>query len=222
MHIDRLVKNKDQRVSSSSSAAQLALTTMPFTAEDMCTIMNAWRHNVDSWMRQDTLERYRYGKNRQQLCKSAFNAYLQHLSGCKFLLRRLIALPIVSALGSAAQPASRDHMVKTFLELSQEWNTHKESDDHKAAIEKSRGTNGHRLSVQVGNLHEVYRKAAMHSQMVADGTIAFSALSDKDQRDVEHFDCRTGFVKELDYLLTQQLDQARPYPGAGVVVRAPS
>ena len=209
-------------MSSSSSAAQLALTTMLFTAEDMCTIMNNWRHDVNSWMKQDTLERYRNGKNRQKLCKSAFSAYLQHLSGCKFLIRRLIALPIVSASASAAQPASRDHMVKTFLELSQEWNTHKESDEHKAAIEKSRSTNGHRLTVQVGNLHEVYRKAAMHSQMVADGTIAFSALSDKDQSDVEHFDCRTGFVTEYKNLLTQQLDQGRPYPGAGVMVQTQS
>ena len=209
-------------MSSSSSAAQLALTTMLFTAEDMCTIMNSWRHDVDSWMKQDTLERYRYGKNRQQLCKSAFNVYLQHLSGCKFLLRRLIALPIVSALGSAAQPASCDHMVKTFLELSQEWNRHKDSDEHKTAIEKSRRTQGHRLSVQVGNLHEVYRKACMHSKMVADNTICWDALSVQDQMDVHDFDCRTGFVKELDNLMTQQLDQARPYPGAGVVVQTPS
>ena len=78
------------------------------------------------------------------------------------------------------------------------------------------------LKIGVGKLHEVYRKACMPSQMVADGIMEFSALSAKDQSDVENFDCRIGFVRELAYLLTQKLDQARPYPGAGVVVRAPS
>ena len=209
-------------MSSSSSAAQLAVAEMLFAPEDMRTIRNYWRHVVDSWMQEDTLERYRHVKNRQKQSHSAFNVYLQHLSGCKFLLRRLIALPIVSALGSAAQPASCDHMVKTFLELSQEWNRHKDSDEHKKAIEKSQRTQGHRLSVQVGNLHEVYRKACMHSKMVADNTICWDALSVQDQMDVHDFDCRTGFVKELDNLMTQQLGQARPYPGAGVVVQRPS
>ena len=113
-------------------------------------------------------------------------------------------------------------MVQSFLELSQEWNRHKESEEHKAATERSRKNDEHRVSVRVGHLQEVYRKAAKHSHMVKDGTIAFFDLSHKDQRDVEDFDCRRGIVKELSDLLSQQLEQPRPYPGAGVVVQTPS
>ena len=222
VHIDRLVSAKDPRVSSSSSAAQPALTTLPFTEQDMRTLMNAWRLDVDSWMNQDTFDRYRNARTGRHIGRSAFSVYLQHLSGCKFLLRRLIALPIVSPPSSAAQPAKREHLLQSFFQLTQEWNTHKQSDEHQTAIQRSRQSDQHRLSIRVQHLQAAYRKAAKHSQMVEDGTIAFFDLSKEDKMGVEDFDCRRGLVTAFRDLLAEQAAQPRPYPGAGVVVQTPS
>ena len=222
VHIDRLVSARDPRVSSSSSAAQLALTTLPFTEQDMRTLMNTWRLDVDIWMNQDTLARYRNAGNSHKIGKSAFSVYLQHLSGCKFLLRRLIALPIVSPPSSAAQPVKHEHLLQSFFQLSQEWNTYKNSDEHQGAIQRSRQSGQHRLSIRVRHLQAAYRKAAMNSQKIKNSTINFWDLSEEDQRDVEDFDCGRGLVTALRDLLDAQLAQPRPYPGAGVVVQTTS
>ena len=84
----------------------------------MRTLLNAWRLDVDSWMNHDTLAIYHNARNWREIGKSAFSVYLQHLSGCKFLLRRLIALPIVSPPSSAAQPAEHEDLLQRFLQLS--------------------------------------------------------------------------------------------------------
>ena len=62
----------------------------------MQTQMNEWRLDVEKWMNPATVEIYWRAKDWHRIGKSAFSTYLQHLSGCKFLVRRLIALPIIS------------------------------------------------------------------------------------------------------------------------------
>ena len=62
---------------------------------------------------------------RRQFAQRAFNTYLRHLSGCKFLLHRLIALPIIGHLGSAD--------VEMFRDLTQEWAKYKNSKEYQEA-----------------------------------------------------------------------------------------
>ena len=112
VRIDKLVSAKDPRVLSSPA---FAVATLPFTEEDMRTLMNAWRLDVDIWMDEDTLVCYRNAVNSQtKVGKSAFCVYLQHLSGCKFLLRRLVALPIVSPPINTAQLAEHEHLLQSI------------------------------------------------------------------------------------------------------------
>ena len=68
-------------------------------SEDMKIIYNTWRKDVQSWMRPSTLEMYYWwlGERRNQqahrFAARFFNTYLFQLSGCKFLLHKLIKLP---------------------------------------------------------------------------------------------------------------------------------
>ena len=112
--MQQLAREKDSRIPAQSfgSAEQPAwehvLFNIAFTEDDMKRIMNDWRADHDSWMHEKTKARY-WACNRQQdrhrIEKQAFSTYLQQLSGCKFLLRVLVELPMISEHGSAVQPA---------------------------------------------------------------------------------------------------------------------
>ena len=177
--------------------------------------MNAWRDDVDTWMNSDTYSQYCRARNWRELRKSSFSAYLQHLSGCKFLLRRLIALPIVSPASSAAQPANdpsrREQLLHNFLQLSREWATHKQSEEHQAAIQRSRESDQDRLSIRFWQVQRAYKEAAKLSRMVKDGTRDFFRLSAWEQKIVEDYDCRRGLTKDLDALLTEHAARPAPY-----------
>ena len=58
LHIEKLVKNKDPRVSSPSNAEQLALTSLKLTETDMTVLMSAWRGNDSTWMNSDKQAEY--------------------------------------------------------------------------------------------------------------------------------------------------------------------
>ena len=89
------------------------------------------------------------GSDAQRMGKRRHNAYLHNLAGNKFLLRKLIQLPIIAQCNatssdSAEQPAS----IMAWLE---EFRVHKESDEYKAAVAQSqRKAEEHkRLSKQI-------------------------------------------------------------------------
>ena len=91
MHIDRL----------RAWPAPLPRRHRHMTENDMKLIFNTWRKNVDSWMSPCTLAKYNWLMNNrcrqdaQRLGKSAHSTYLFQLSGCKFLLHKLIELPLI-------------------------------------------------------------------------------------------------------------------------------
>ena len=108
-YVKQLSQSGDHRAPAEDPES--VLNSLTFTNEDMNVLMNAWRHYASSWMNPTQLEVYwrSRGQQQHQLGKSGFRAYLQHLSGCKFLVRRLIALPILffqprQPASSAAQP----------------------------------------------------------------------------------------------------------------------
>ena len=56
LHIERLAEAKDPRLR--GSYRWTALSTLKFSEDDMKTLMNAWRLNVELWMNPETLEVY--------------------------------------------------------------------------------------------------------------------------------------------------------------------
>ena len=104
MHLARLRRRHDARNVDAN---------MRMNDDDMKEIYNTWRKDVSSWMRDATLADHedlvRSGRRHEahQLEKSSFNTYLFRLSGCQFLLRKLIQLPI----SSVAQPVEIQMMI---------------------------------------------------------------------------------------------------------------
>ena len=79
---------------------------MHMDGDDMKHIYNEWRDRPQEWMHKASLEEYteliRTGQNQNahQFRRSRFSTYLFQLSGCKFLLHKLIELPIVNLISS--------------------------------------------------------------------------------------------------------------------------
>ena len=107
---------------------------------DMKEIMNTWREIVESWMRPSTLENYNWlMENRRhqeahQLTKTAFSSYKFQLSGCKFLLDKLIELPLISVrygYSSAERPAS------ILNKLLKDYDNHRTKQNYENAVRQA-------------------------------------------------------------------------------------
>ena len=105
----------------------------------MKAIYNRWRWDAESWMNPQALMKYKQlfdsGKNSaaQQLGKSAFSTYLFQLSGSKFLLHKLIQLPILpqctikQSPGSAEPPAALHPLGSVLMKCVADLQEHKET-----------------------------------------------------------------------------------------------
>lgn len=86
--------------------------TMHVIAEDdMCELFDRWQANVAEWMNTETLTQYQNlptdgkhsnNKKAQAFLKKAFDTYLEQSFCSKFLLHKLIQLPLVQELSAAA------------------------------------------------------------------------------------------------------------------------
>jgi len=110
---------------------------------DMKEIYNTWRHDVESWMTPSTLDDYQwllYNQRNQEahlLGKQAFSTYLFQLSGCKFLLHKLIELPLISA-SSAGSVRSAERPAAILNDLLNAYDEHKRSPEYQQAVQKAR------------------------------------------------------------------------------------
>ena len=209
----------------------------------MKIIMHDWERYVKSWMNPKQLQRYKNTEWRRQhdIRHSAFSTYIQDLSGCKFLLRRLIALPILkrtkpshsspdleamepgdvikwySSTSSAAQPGSEQLVdPEVMLQLTREWNEHKNSPQHQEAVRKSEKNEHVRLSHRIRQMQRLVKDAEQLAWRLDSGKIYFDELSEQEQKMVLDYDTSTGVTRELEMLLAQKA-ASPPYPGAGCV-----
>ena len=102
-------------------------STHQMEEDDMKEMYNRWRRDIHSWMNENTLTGYRNLKRAgchstaQAFVKTAFNTYLVQLSGSRFLLDKLIQLPMVQRpgslllSGSAEPPAALQHFAMSLL-----------------------------------------------------------------------------------------------------------
>ena len=132
LHLERLKRR--------CGRAQAPPNNLRMTNEDMKEIYNEWRKDVQSWMRESTLATYEElnhscrHQEAHQLGKRTFSAYLFQLSGCKFLLHKLIELPLISqsSADSAEQP------VTTLLaDLINSYEEHKTTSKYQEAVRRS-------------------------------------------------------------------------------------
>ena len=137
------------------SAAQPVLHMEHEIADkDMQIMYNDWQWHVNSWMNEGTLTiyndlRWNRPEEASQLVKEAFNTYLLQLAGSKFLLYKVIQLPInaqcnATPSDSAEQPAS---LMKCINDLP----VYMETDEYKASVRiaQKRTQDDRRLSEKI-------------------------------------------------------------------------
>ena len=136
----RVVTDKRRDIVAAAGLSEESLSHHHATPTEMQDTMNNWRNDVSSWMSTDNQNQYWELKRRRplqahQFAKSRFTTYCHHISGCKFLLSKLIELPILR-VGSAERPAyDTIDVVRQLLDALQR---HKETDSYKNAVEASK------------------------------------------------------------------------------------
>ena len=172
------------------------LDNLHFNASDMKHVFNTWRKDVDSWMYDSTLLEYREAETQHkqrahQIAKQSFSAYLHHISGCKFLLQKLIELPLVRTAADPAESPGGIAMPAELQSLLLAWEKHKQSDEHQAAVQRSakRKDARLRLSTRIWQAQTAHNRGAMLSKRVREGPKDyFNTLSWQDQQLVEDHD----------------------------------
>jgi hypothetical protein len=156
---------------------------------EMKNRMNAWHHDVASWMCPSNQQKYwSLKRNRpqeaHQYSKRRFTTYCFHISGCRFLLQMLIELPIVR-VGSAARPASSTSAaIKDLLEALQQ---HKETEQYKKAVLASakRMDSQERISKQIWWTKANLERGNTLAEQRDAGSLCFFDLGCEDQELVE-------------------------------------
>ena len=96
----RVVLVQRRKIATKAGLSRHQLARHQPTLSQMRDLINAWRKDVSSWMSAHSLDKYhnireqrRNGKARD-LSHSRFTTYCFQIYGCRFLLNKLIDLPI--------------------------------------------------------------------------------------------------------------------------------
>ena len=120
---------------------------------DMKDMFNNWRKDVGEWMHEHNRKEYEYlksgdkksstsrntstSKSAHDLGKKAFNKYLFQLCGDKFLLRKLIQLPLVHDPNSAAPPMTPQQFATSLASFIRDLHAHYDDLEYKEAAKKT-------------------------------------------------------------------------------------
>ena len=106
-----IVLAQRRKIAAAASLSHKELAHHQATPSQMKDMINAWRKNVSSWMSTRSLDQYqglrdqKRNQDANQFAHKRFATYCFQISGCRFLLKKLIELPIVRYPNSVAQPA---------------------------------------------------------------------------------------------------------------------
>ena len=199
------------------SAAQPVLDMEHEIADkDMQILYNDWQWQVNSWMNEETLTiyndlRWNRPEEASQLLKEAFDTYLLQLAGSKFLLHKLIQLPIIAQCNatpsdSAEQPAS---LMKCINDL----HVYMRTDEYKAllTIAEKRTYEDRRLGREIWNANWWLAKGKEFSLRAQNGEE--SPLKQWERRLANEYD-DGKLERRLKDLLNQQKRRYRSFGSA--------
>ena len=187
-----VVSAQRRRIATASRLDQSSLSHHRATDLEMKEMINAWRNDVASWMCISTQDVYWNLKRKRsqhalQFTESRFTTYCFQISGSRFLLHKLIELPIVR-VGSAARPASSSSAaIKDLLMALQH---HKETDQYKNEVLAStkRLDSKERTSQQIWWARANLERGKTLAKQRDAGSLSFFDLGCKDQELVEKYD----------------------------------
>ena len=181
---------------------------MRMGSADMKEIFDTWRARPQEWMQCSTYENYKAmlirGQKRkaQQLAKIAFRNFLFQQSGERFLLHKLIELPIMNQVSSnsVAQPVPT-----VLMDLINSYEEYKTTSEYQTVVQLSQ----QHQNLQQRMSHDVcwaqYRdtKGRTLATKVQDGIVNFYDLDSEERDLVDAFETRQS-AKALDCLLEQK------------------
>ena len=137
------------------SAAQPVLDMEHEIADkDMQNMYNDWRWDVKSWMNEEKRKiyndlRWKRPGDASELLKEAFDTYLLQLSGSKFLLHKVIQLPIIAQC--TATPSDSAERPASLLNCINDMHVYMQSNEYKAEVRiaEKRIKDDRRLSNQI-------------------------------------------------------------------------
>ena len=188
---------------------------------DMREIMNTWRDDPESWMNPRTMENHRelewngLFQSAHQLRKRTFSTYTFQLSGCKFLLHKLLQLPLIRSR-PASTMRSVEHPCAVLNKLLSDYEEHKRTKEYQVAIRSNeeRQANRLRLSQELWWAQYHHSRGRVLLDMVKDNTCTLDDLTADDRKLARDFKSRRS-AETLDELLKQKAFKQQPYRGHG-------
>ena len=208
---------KNRRWSGAAQPAPDMMHTIP--EEDMRSMWNEWRKDVDSWMNRKNRKTYHdlayHDKWHQaeRMRKSFFNVYVHYLAGHRFLLHKLIQLPIIAQCnGTSSDSAEQPASIVAWIE---EFGAHKESPEYNAAVAASqkKADTHKRLSKQICEAQWMVSRGKALSDRAKNGE--WEQLDEDQQVLVEQYD-GGKLERELKNLLHEAEVRPQRYKGFGV------
>ena len=170
-------------IAGAEGLTQTQLSQHHATKTQMKKMYNSWRKDIKTWMNKENQQKYSDFQNARinekqkahQLAHSCFHTYLFHISGCKFLLGKLIQLPIISTAGP--------HTPRVMRALIDSLKAHKKSAEYRKEVKKynERSKERQRLSQQLWWSKFLLQKGRVSANNVLESRIPWSTLSRHDQ-----------------------------------------
>ena len=155
--------------------------------------------------------------------RSAFNTYIHHLAGQRFLVQMLVKLPIIA---QCSDPNPKRREVPALNKWMEDLRQHKQSDDYKNAVKTSerndRDNKRHRLSRQIWEAH---RKLSRGKRLAAeraswDEDLAGKKWDELEETERELLDKYDGgkLQDELRDLMSQKTPPEKRYKGVATAL----
>ena len=155
----------------------------------MKTIINTWRDDVDSYMKEDKVRQLKAMKPQgaHKLKKSVYSTYSFHVSGCKWLMKQFLKFPLVYDPTQAPSSSSERPAWNQLLSQLEE---HKNSDEYRKAVEDSqrKGDDHVRLSHAIWWARHDHEKGKNISFQILHERLKWESLRSGDQELAEDYE----------------------------------
>ena len=183
---------------------------------------------MNAWMKDKNVKEYKKVKRRHRQSahlwgRSAFNTYIHHLAGQRFLVQMLVKLPIIA---QCSDPNPNRREVPALDKWMEDLRQHKQSDDYKNAVKMSeqndRDNKRYRLSRKIWEanrrLWRVKRLAAERASWDEDlAGKKWDELEETERELLEKYD-GGKLQDELRDLMSQKTPPEKRYKGVATAL----
>ena len=187
---------------------------------------------MNAWMKDKNVKEYKKVKQRHRQGahlwgRSAFNTYIHHLAGQRFLVQMLVKLPIIA---QCSDPNPNRREVPALDKWMEDLRHHKQSDEYKKAVKMSERAaerdQHYRLSRKIWEAHRKLSQQMRLSQRLAaergswDEDLAgkkWDELKETERELLDKYDCGK-LQEELRDLMSKKTPPEKPYKGVATAV----